>query len=160
MSSRRFRKLELGDGPYAPDAAGVDETDVCRRCGSQQRRGEPRCGQCGGVLGGPGQEQFDEAFHARRAAAALRGDANAPAPPEPADAAGPRAPGGEVGFGTVLASGALTAGVFAMVSIPVRLAFAAAFRDAVPWRAISELLVVVVLTLLVRRLFAGSLARL
>jgi hypothetical protein len=112
------------------------------------------------VLGGPGQEQFDEAFHARRTAAALRSDPAAIASPEPPNPDGPAAPSDDIGFGTVLASGAVTAGVFAMVSIPVRLAFAAAFRDAVPWRAVSELLIVVVLTIAVRRLFAGSLARL
>ena len=63
----------------------------------------------------------------------------------------------EPGFGTVLAAGALAACIFALVSIPVRAAFAAAFRQGGAWRGTSEILVVVALTLVVRRLFARTL---
>lgn len=66
----------------------------------------------------------------------------------------------EPGFGAVLASGALTACIFALVSIPVRAAFAASAHGVDVWRGSFELLAVVALTLALRRLFARMLATL
>lgn len=166
MSSRRFRKLELGDGPLDPREARAGDADVCRRCGAESRDGEQRCEQCGGVLGGPGQDEFDAAFHARRAAALRDGVRPQPeARPVPVSISGGHAPGSmssghapeEAGYGSVLAATALTACIFALVSIPIRLAFAAAFDGHMPGRAVAELLIVIVLTLVLRRAFARPL---
>jgi hypothetical protein len=156
LSSRRFRKLELGSGPLDPRDVGLGDADVCRRCGTESRDGSQHCTRCGGVLGGPGQDEFDEAFQARRVAVqsgALQHLEGRPVPAslhvEPARE--------EAGYGSVLAAAALTACIFALVSIPIRLAFAAAFEDGLPGRAVPELLIVVVVTIAVRRVFAKAL---
>jgi hypothetical protein len=155
VSSRRFRKLELGHGPLSHDEASGGGTDVCRRCGAEHAEGESHCAKCGGVLGGPGQQEFDEAFHARRLAI----ETGAAVPHrDPASAAPGATPATvEVGFGSVLAAGALTACIFALVSIPVRVAFAAAARDPMPGRAVFELLCVAALTFFLRWFFAAQL---
>jgi hypothetical protein len=80
--------------------------------------------------------------------------------PAPAPTSTPVDARSEPGFGTVLAAGALAACIFALVSIPVRAAFAAAFREGGAWRGASEILVVVALTLVVRRLFSRTLSAL
>ena len=157
--SRRFRSLEL-DAPAAA-APPSGPTNVCRRCGAEHAEGVAACTRCGGVLGGAGQEDFDAANRARRELLeqqAVRARVDGQHGPvslsrEGADAAAPgtAVPDGEPGFAGILVAGVLTACIFALVSIPVRLAFAAATRDGVPFRAFSEILIVVVLTVLVRR---------
>jgi len=77
--------------------------------------------------------------------------------PAPAPTSTPVDARSEPGFGTVLAAGALAACIFALVSIPVRAAFAAGFREGGAWRGTSEILVIVALTLVVRRLFSRTL---
>jgi len=152
VSSRRFRNIELDPGPLPKDEADSDETDVCRRCGAEQRVGETHCARCGGVLGGPGQREFDEAFHARRRA--IETGAIDPHPHVATTAPHAGHARVEASYGAVLAAGALTACIFALVSIPVRLAFAAAAHDPMPGRAVFELLCVAALTLFLRWLFA------
>jgi hypothetical protein len=153
------RRLEM-KGERATPPITPSATDVCRRCGAEHPESQSHCTRCGGALGGPGQNAFDLAYHARRnahedeAIAARVGISRNPPEAEPA------AESAEPGFGTVLAAGALTACIFALVSVPVRLAFSAAFQDHMPWRAVPELLIVAVLTLVVRRSFARSLRRL
>lgn len=66
----------------------------------------------------------------------------------------------EPGFGAILAAGALTACIFALVSIPVRAAFASVPSGAAALRGSFELLAVVALTLVLRRLFARTLSTL
>ena len=154
MSSRRFRSLELGKGPLDPAIAAGGDTDVCRRCGAEHRAGEVHCQRCGGVLGGPGQDAFDDAFHARQR---VTRETPPPSRVVTATTGGTTAAGS---VGGVLSAAALTACVFALISIPVRLVFAAANHDPMPGRAVFELLVVVGITLAVRRLFAEELSRL
>lgn len=208
MSSRRFRRLELEKGPLDPQRVKDGDCDVCRRCGAEYRDGETRCAHCSGVLGGPGQDEFDAAFRARAAAASLGASAGSAevggagaAAVDAASAGAGREPDAsarsradtpwlrpdrardmgagaspevetvpatgndeparrEIGFGTVLAAGTLTACLFALVSIPVRLMFAAATNDPVKGSSIFELVLVVALTLGVRRAFKRSLAAL
>jgi hypothetical protein len=153
------RRLEMGNEKPTPPIT-PSATDVCRRCGAENPESVSQCSQCGGPLGGPGQNAFDLAYYARRnaledeAIAARVSISRSPAAAEPAPESV------EPGFGTILAAGALTACIFALVSIPVRLAFAAAFQDQMSWRAVPELLIVAVLTLVVRRTYAPSLRRL
>jgi hypothetical protein len=153
------RRLEM-KGERATPPILPSATDVCRRCGAEYPESVSQCTRCGGALGGPGQNAFDLAYHARQnaledeAIAARVGISRSPAHGEPAEGAV------EPGFGTILAAGALTACIFGLVSIPVRLAFSAAFQDHMPWRSVPELLIVAVLTLVVRRGFARSLRRL
>jgi hypothetical protein len=161
VGSRRFRSLELGVGPLDPETAAGGDTDVCRRCGAEHKDGELRCQHCNGVLGGPGQDAFDEAFHARKVAVAEHGTTQPQAAVSTSDAAAdPLRRADELGFGGVLAAAALTACLFALISIPVRLVFAAASHDPIPGRSVFELLFVTGITLAIRRLFARELARL
>lgn len=60
----------------------------------------------------------------------------------------------EPGFGAILASGALTACIFALVSLPIRAAFSTSSQDGTAWRGSVELLALVATTLVVRRLFS------
>ncbi len=147
------RRLEMGES-LPPEALAPGGKNVCRRCGAEEPDDLDRCSACGGVLGGPGQEEFDEAFYARRDKRTAPARPSAPPEALSAEAAAAR---DDVGFGSILAAGALTSCIFALVSIPVRLAFAAAFQQHLPWRAVSELLVVAVLTLVIRRAFARPL---
>ncbi len=165
--SSRFRNLELDPDARKKEGPAVvpANTDVCRRCGAEHPEGRSQCPDCGGPLGGPGQEAFDRAFHARRAAAedeAVRAQVGAPVDPN-ALAEALRALPLEregTGYGSFLGASAIAACIFALVSIPVRLAFAAAYGGGAPWRAVAELLLVVGLTVLVRQWFAPALRRL
>lgn len=163
MSSRRFRRLEL-DAARGSDASSDGPTDVCRRCGAEHAEGVPTCARCGGVLGGAGQDAFDAAHRARRELLereAVRDRVfvppkNGPASAEPRADEVPARPsrrsaGPEPGFASLLVAGVLTACIFALVSIPVRLAFSAAAREGAPWKAFLEIGIVAVITILVKR---------
>lgn len=165
MPSRRFRRLELDEAPAAGDLP-QGPTDICRRCGAEHPEGTAKCGRCGGVLGGEGQDAFDAAHRARRAAKegdAARGRAvarhnavsDAPAP----RAAAPQpAAGREPGLAGLLSAAILVACIFALVSIPVRLVFAAAARQEAPLQGFVEIGIVVVVTVLVKRAAGGMLS--
>lgn len=156
MSRRRFRKLEI-DGEAgaarAPEETPSPAAPVFRRNLELDRETGRDFGASELPLARAKLPEQTEA--ARETLAPNLAPAPPPAlPPTSADARN------EPGFGTVLAAGALAACIFALVSIPVRAAFAAAFRESGAWRGTSEILVIVVLTLVVRRVFARTLSAL
>lgn len=179
------RALELGDG-IALDTSGVVRTDFCRRCRAENPEGAGECHACGGALGGPDQEAFDAEMRAERARLreeharedaeaplpeALRGPSPSPVlrhgagsalepPPGLPDVAPPPAAADEPGFGAVIATGALLAATFALVSIPVRLVIGAWAGHGVPSRAFGEILLCAGLTLAVWWRYGRALRRL
>lgn len=165
MPSRRFRRLEL-DGAPASDGLPQGPTDICRRCGAEHPEGTAKCGRCGGVLGGEGQDAFDAAHRARRAAKeadAVRARAagqhkEVSDAPAPRSAAPQPAAGRESELAGLLSAGILLACIFALVSIPVRLVFAAAARQEAPLLGFVEIGIVVVVTILVKRAAGRMLA--
>ncbi|HVP28502.1 MAG TPA: zinc-ribbon domain-containing protein [Myxococcota bacterium] len=165
------RALEVGRG-LELDTSGVVRTDFCRRCHAENPEGAGECQSCGAKLGGPDQESFDAAMRAEREArrreheaeqaetrlpAALRApreatiDARPGAALEPPaglpDVQAPEARPDEPGFGAVIATGALLAAIFALVSMPVRLVFAAYAGQRVPSGALGEIALCAVVTL-------------
>lgn len=179
------RALEMGD-EIALDTSGVVRTDFCRRCRAENPEGATECHACGGALGGPDQEAFDATMRAERARlreeqaranadAALPGALRAPAPPpelrrgggsalEPPpgipDVEPPPATADDPGFGAVIATGALLAAIFALVSMPVRLVIGAWAGQPVPSRAFGEILLCAGLTLAVWWRYGRTLRRL
>lgn len=170
--TRSRRALELGD-EIPLDTSGVIRTDFCRRCRAECPEGAAECHACGGPLGGAGQEDFDQEIRAERArlrAERARADTEArlpgplrgsEPPPDLRHGAGsalepppgipdidpPPSSRDEPGFGAVIATGALLAVSFALVSIPVRLVIAAWAGQPVPSRAFGEILLCAGLTL-------------
>jgi len=146
---RRFRKLEVGG---EAGAAGAPEK-IPDPTAPIFRRNLELDGKTDRDFGASEQplELAEPLEKIETAQEALAPNAEPALTPTPVDARS------EPGFGTVLAAGALAACIFALVSIPVRAAFAAAFRQGGAWRGTSEILIVVALTLVVRRLFARTL---
>jgi len=170
---RRFRRLQVeppaeGDAPEgaAAEPAFTRPLELDGRAPPSPAPAPPAtpAGREGWLFTPGGDAAGAEA---RRAKPAPGAPEPARAGPDATDAAAATAPGAtarpptpEAGFGTVLLAGVFTACLFALVSIPVRLAFAAAFEDGMPWRAASELALVAVGTLVLHRVFAPALRRL
>ncbi len=145
MSRRRFRRLEVDPAPAPAATEQPAEEPLFRR--RLELADDP-----GGGFGEPVREP---APLRPPDAPAPTGDAEALATPAPAPAAD-----AEPGFGSVVAAGALTACIFALVSIPVRAAFALGFGEGRVWKGASELLLVVAITLVLRRAVGRSLGAL
>lgn len=152
--SRRFRRLEMEPARESAEPIQAD-TDICRRCGAEHPEGTPRCARCSGVLGGAGQDDFDVAHRARRELLereAVRARVAVSAPPFAVPASGVASQaGGATQFMGLLRSAALVACLFALVSIPVRIAIAAAAAESLPWRGFLEIAVVIAITAALRR---------
>lgn len=138
MSRRRFRRLEVDPAPAPPATERPTEEPLFRRSLELEDGGTTDLGRR------PSQEPPPPAPPSQ--APAPTGDADALATPAPDPAAD-----AEPGFGSVVAAGALTACTFALVSIPVRAAFALGFGEGRLWKGASELLLVVAITLVLRR---------
>jgi hypothetical protein len=146
---RRFRKLEVGGeagAAGAPEKIPDPTAPIFRRNLELDGKSDRDFGAS--------EQPLELAEPLERTEPAQETLAPNPAPGLPPPRVDARS---EPGFGTVLAAGALAACIFALVSIPVRAAFAAGFREGRAWRGASEILVIVVLTLVVRRMFARTL---
>lgn len=150
MSRRRFRQLEVDR-----DRADADRDE------SAETAAPPSPVFCRNLeLDGDRTLDFGTSADRAPQPAACEQPEIVRAPQEPVispPAAPPLLATHEPGFGTVLASGALAACIFALVSIPVRAAFARGFGESGLWQGASELLSIVALTLVIRRLFAARL---
>jgi len=161
------------EGGLELDTSGIVRTDFCRRCYAENPEGVGECQACGAKLGGPGQEAFDAEMRAERARvredhARAQGEQALPEalrtppplpeltrgsrsllepPPGVPDVAPPDAGAHEPGFGAVVATGALLAASFALVSLPVRLVVAGWAGQPVPSRAFGEILLCASVTL-------------
>jgi len=167
--SRRALEMERG---LELDTSGVVRTDFCRRCQAENPEGSGECQACGAKLGGPGQEAFDAEMRAERARlreehSQAQGERTLPealrTPPPPdlarasrsvlepptglPDVEPPAAGADEPGFGAVIATGALLAAIFALVSMPVRLVVSAWVGQHAPSRAFGEILLCAGVTL-------------
>ena len=165
-----FRRQLERDGELVLDASDTPRTTFCRGCDAEISRSLARCPVCDAALGGAGQEEHDAARHEARVAAsqspehpgepALGGSSTLDAPAveralrEILERADERdAPG----FGAVLTSGVLLAGIFAMVSMPVRLMFAAAAGSPMAWGRFLELGLVVLISFALYRHYGRQL---
>lgn len=165
---RRFRRLEVAP-PDAERPDGEEPAEVAfRRPLELDGRAPERPGSRHPTVSPDDDSGLELAPRAPRPQGTL---AQEP-PPPPVQAADPEAVAEatlraamaahprEAGLGSVLSAGLLTACLFAVVSIPVRLAVSAAQDSGLPWRASGELLLVAVITLVLRRVLAGPLQRL
>ncbi len=164
----RARSLER-EGELQLDESRVIATHVCRACRFENRAELLRCLNCGTPLGGADQEAFDREVHANHAhRLAERHEATTDPPAQPAATSfesateRPEAQGDadEPGLGAVLATGFITAAIFALVSIPVRLIFSRAFGGLFSWRSSAELVLVVAVTAVVYAVYGRQLRRL
>ncbi|HBZ68314.1 MAG TPA: hypothetical protein DEP35_00555 [Deltaproteobacteria bacterium] len=164
----RARSLER-EGELQLDESRVIATHVCRACHFENRAELVRCLNCGTPLGGADQEAFDRevrASHAHHLADRHEATTHPPAQPaatslEPATER-PQAQGDadEIGMGAVLATGFITASIFALVSIPVRFIFSRAFGGPFSFRSCAELVLVVAVTGVVYAVYGRQLRRL
>ena len=162
----RARSLER-EGELQLDESRVIATHVCRVCHFENRAELPRCLNCGTPIGGADQEAFDREVRASHAHRLAEHESTTHPPAQPAATSfeptteRPEAQGDadEPGMGAVLATGFITAAIFALVSIPVRLIFSRAFGGPFSWRSSAELVLVVAVTAVVYAVYGRQLRR-